>query len=396
MENLLSRRARSHQASRIRELLLLTEQPHMMSLAGGLPAPEGFPIDLIRSAFDRAIGHIGATGSTALQYAPTEGVAALREQVAEEHAVRVEDVLITTGSQQALDLLARILCDPDDVIVAEDPSYLGALQAFRFAGAEVVGVPGDADGIDVDGVEAALAAAGPRAKAVYVVSNFHNPSGSVLSAQRRVRLVELAEAYGVVIIEDDPYGEIRFAGDRLAPLGAAGRPVVRLGSSSKVLAPGLRVGWMSGPAPIIGAAVRAKQAADLHTSSLNQLIVAEARADRAAFGAHLDTAREIYRLRAAALAAALRAELGDHVSFADPSGGMFLWCTVPTVSSTERLLEIALDKGVAFVPGSAFAVSPGSDVDHASAMRLSYATLDPAGLAQAASRLAAAVRTMEG
>lgn len=395
---MLSQRAQAHQASRIRELLRLTEQPHMMSLAGGLPAPDGFPDALIRGAFDRAMGHVGITGATALQYSPTEGLAVLREVVAAEHEVSADDVLITTGSQQALDLLARVLCDPGHVIVAEDPCYLGALQAFRFAGATVVGVEGDGDGIDVDGVDAALAGAGARAKAIYVVPNFHNPSGSVLSVTRRAHLIEVAQRHGVLVIEDDPYGEIRFAGTSLTPLarlGAdAGAGVVRLGSSSKVLAPGLRVGWMSGPASIVSAAVRAKQAADLHTSSLNQLIVAEALAATTEFGEHLDRARALYGARAAALAAALRQRLGDRIGFSEPEGGMFLWCALPGVD-TEALLLAAVEEGVAFVPGSAFAVDAGTGPTHADRARLSFATLRPEQFDEAAQRLARALVALD-
>ena len=395
---MISQRSQAHQASRIRELLRLTEQPHMMSLAGGLPAPDGFPDHLIRQAFDRAMGHVGVTGSTALQYSPTEGLTALREQVATIHGVGLDDVLVTTGSQQALDLLARVLCDPGDVIVAEDPSYLGALQAFRFAGATVVGVEGDDDGIDVDGVDAALTAAGDRAKAIYVVPNFHNPSGAVVSAARRAALLEVAQRHRVVVIEDDPYGEIRFAGTpltSLARLGAdAQAAVVRLGSSSKVLAPGLRVGWMSGPAPIVSAAVRAKQAADLHTSSLNQLIVTEAVADGPAFAEHLTRARSLYRERATALVAALHVHLGDRVSCRAPEGGMFVWCALPGVD-TEELLAAAVEEGVAFVPGRAFAVDAESGPTHADRARLSFATLRPDRFDEAIARLARAVAAVD-
>ena len=391
----LSHRSQAHQASRIRELLRLTEQPHMMSLAGGLPAPDAFPVGLIEGAFARAMRHTGVTGPTALQYAPTEGVTLLREQVAVEHEVPIERVLVTTGSQQALDLLARVLCDPGDVVVAEDPSYLGALQAFRFAGAEVVGVPGDREGIDPDAVEAALATAGARAKAVYVVPNFHNPTGTVVSAERRTRLVEVAARHGVVVIEDDPYGAIRFAGESLAPIARGDAPVVRLGSASKVLAPGLRVGWLSGPTEIVAATVRAKQAADLHTSSLNQLIVAEARADGAAFTAHLDAARAVYRDRATALSTAVRRHLGERIRFTEPEGGMFLWCTLVDEDNraiaTDALLEAAVAEGVAFVPGSAFAVSGAGHTDTA---RLSFATLRPDEVDEACRRLAVAVASL--
>jgi 2-aminoadipate transaminase len=261
-------------------------------------------------------------------------------------------------------------------------------------------VEGDGDGIDVDGVDAALGLADGRAKAIYVVPNFHNPSGAVLSAARREQLIEVAQRHGVVVIEDDPYGEIRFAGAPLTPLARlcadadAGAAVVRLGSSSKVLAPGLRVGWMSGPTSIVAAAVRAKQAADLHTSSLNQLIVAEALADVTEFGEHLDRARVLYGARASALAGALRSHLGDRVSFSEPEGGMFLWCALPGVD-TEVLLLAAVDEGVAFVPGSAFAIDGLTGPTHADRARLSFATLRPEQFDEAAARLARALTRVE-
>lgn len=386
MEHLLSARITSQRSSRIRELLRVTEQPGMLSMAGGLPAPATFPTALLRAAYERAVTLDGPTGPIAWQYGPTEGAAPLREQVAVEHGMPVEQVLVTTGSQQSLDLLARVLCDPGDVIVAEHPTYLGALQAFQLAGARIVGMPGDAGGLDVDALARALAG-GLRPKAVYVVVNFANPTGTTLSAARRAQLVSLAERYGFVVLEDDPYGALRFRGEPLASMGGRGAPVVRLGTASKVMAPGLRVGWLSGPVPIVAAATRAKQAADLHTSSLTQLVVAEARADAAAFSAHLGRAREHYAAQAAALDAALARHLPD-VERPVAEGGMFVWVDLGV--PTEPLLPRAVEHGVAFVPGSAFA-APGADPSTVETMaRLSFATLTPDQLDQATARLATA------
>jgi 2-aminoadipate transaminase len=386
MEHLLSARITSQRSSRIRELLRVTEQPGMLSMAGGLPAPATFPTALLQSAYDRAVAIAGPTGPIAWQYGPTEGAAALRDQVAGDHDVPVEQVLVTTGSQQSLDLLARVLCDPGDVLFVEQPTYLGALQAFGLSGARIVGVPGDEHGLDVDALAARLES-GLRPKAVYVVVNFANPTGTTLAADRRRRLVGLAERHEFLVIEDDPYGDLRFRGDHQPSMGGRGAPVVRLGTASKVLAPGLRVGWLSGPAPVVAAAVRAKQAVDLHTSSLAQLIVAEARADRDAFAAHLDTARAHYAAQAAALDAALAHHLPD-VPRPSVEGGMFAWIDLGT--ATEPMLARAVDRGVAFVPGSAFA-APDSDAATIETMaRLSFATLAPDQLDQAVHRLARA------
>jgi len=385
VHHLLSQRSREQRGSRIRELLKLTERPDMLSLAGGLPAADRFPSEIITDAFERAMLHRGPTGPQALQYAPTEGVGMLRERLAAEADCSVDSTLITTGSQQGLDLLARVLCDPGDVVITEDPSYLGALQAFRFAGARVVGVPGDSDGLDTEAL-ATLLAGGARPKFVYVCSNFGNPTGATLSSARRRHVLDLAERYGFLVVEDDPYGALRFAGQAPQSMFAPGRPVVRLRSASKVLAPGLRVGWMTGPATIVTAAGLAKQATDLHTSSLNQLIVMEAFADPR-FADHVTSNAAVYAERAGALSAALRRSFGDRVEFTEPQGGMFIWARLLSID-TSALLESALDGGVAFVPGSAFAVEDESD--HTDRLRLSFATLTPTLLQAAAERLARA------
>lgn len=363
----------------------------MLSLAGGLPAPSTFPVDQLGAAFERAMRRAGPTGPVALQYAPTEGLSSLRELVAARAGMAVDETLVTTGSQQGLDLLARVLVDPGDLVVVEEPSYLGALQAFRLAGAALRGIAGDRHGLDVAELAARLES-GWRPKAVYVVSNFHNPTGATLSADRRSMLLELAGRYGFVVIEDDPYGELRFGGAALAPIGGPGRPVVRLGSASKVLAPGLRVGWMTGPRPVVQAATLTKQAVDLHTPSLNQLLVGEVLQD-AGHPAHLAATRETYRRRAHALSSSLRHHLGGRLSFADAEGGMFLWAQLVPGLDAERVLDAALDEGVAFVPGSAFAVDGPRHHDR---LRLSFATLDAGQLDEAGHRLALAVQRCLG
>jgi 2-aminoadipate transaminase len=385
MDHLLAARARTHRASAIRELLLLTERPGMRSLAGGLPGGDRLPVDLLRDAAADALTHLGPTGPIALQYAPTEGVAALKEHLATMTGHAPAEVLVTTGSQQALDLIARVLCDPGDVVVVEEPGYLGALQAFRFGGATLHGVPGDADGLDVDRLAEDLAG-GLRPKAVVVTPDFANPTGATLAAERRTALVVLAERYGFLVVEDDPYGRLRFAGRAAPPMGAPGRPVVRLGSASKILAPGLRVGWLTGPAPIVAALARAKQATDLHTSAFDQLVVLGALIDPR-FPAHLEATVAAYRTRACTLVGALRHHFGDAVDLAEPDGGMFLWVRLPGIDTVEALGR-SLDAGVAYVPGTAFAVAPGAHRDRA---RLSFATLPRSALEEACVRLAGAL-----
>jgi len=361
----------------------------VLSLAGGLPAPTSLDAERVRRAADAALDRMGTLGPTALQYGPTEGIDELRALVAERHGVGLDQVLITTGSQQGIDLLARTLCDAGDVAVVEAPSYLGALQSLAAAEVRVEAIEGDDAGIDVERLAGALRA-GLDPQLVYVVPNFHNPTGSVLSLERRVALCELSAAHGFFVIEDDPYGELRFAGAAVPSVrdSAPGTGhVIRLGSASKILAPGLRVGWMVGPPAVIDAATRLKQAADLHTPSLTQLIVATLLRDETRQAAHLDDVRALYRERSAALHTALAAHLGDHVAVRPTTGGMFVWATATDGTDTHVLFDRAIEHGVAYVPGSAFSLDGGAFRD---AMRLSFATLAPEQLDVAVARLAAA------
>ena len=267
-------------SSVIRDLLRIAESPEILSLAGGLPAPECLPAERVRMAADRALSVIGRCGPTALQYGPTEGLDALRETVAPGTLAspalgRAEQVIITTGSQQGLALVAHALVDPGTVVVVEDPAYLGAHQVFAGHGADLVGIPVDADGLDTDDLAHRLSH-GLRPAVVSCVPNFSNPSGACLSLPRRVHLAALAQRYGFVIVEDDPYHALSFCGPPPPSIGHfAPDQTVSLGSASKVIAPGLRVGWLHAPAWLVAPIVRAKQTLDLHTPTLNQLIVAE-------------------------------------------------------------------------------------------------------------------------
>jgi 2-aminoadipate transaminase len=378
----LSARADSLTSSRIREILRVVEQPDVLSLAGGLPAPETFDVVAVRAALDHALSRRGRYGPVALQYGATDGIDSLRELIAARTGAPVDHVLVTTGAQQALDLVVRAPCDPGDVVVLQSPAYLGALQCIAAAGARAVPVRGDADGIDVDAIEA-LAVRGVPVRAVYVVPEFHNPTGAVLAADRRRALAALADRHGFVVVEDDPYRDLRFRG-RAAPPAAHGELVARLGSASKIAAPGLRVGWLLAPPWLRDGVARLKQSADLHTSTLTQLVAESllraeteesrrARADR-------------YRHKADVLADALVTHFGDRIAFERPDGGLFLWLRALDGTDTDALLTRAVEHGVAYVPGVAFAV-PGAPDEHTS-LRLSYASLDDAALREAASRLA--------
>ncbi|MCB1006378.1 MAG: PLP-dependent aminotransferase family protein, partial [Acidimicrobiales bacterium] len=345
--DLLSRRGREATSSVIRDLLDWTRRPGMASLAGGLPAAELLPVARVGEAVARVLRE---QGPTALQYGPTDGEVALRERVAPTPS-RAADVVVTTGSQQSLDLLARVLVDPGDVVVVEGPSYLGAISAFRSAGAHLVEVPGDAEGLDPEALAAAVAG-GLRPKAVYVVAEFANPTGATLTAERRRRLAELAERHRFLIVEDDPYGALRFAGAPVAPLAERTERAVRLGTASKTLAPGLRVGWALLPPWLRDPVVRAKQAVDLHTSTLDQLVVADLLADEEFTAAHLARLRSTYERRCRALVSALARLGGGRFEVTPPDGGMFAWVALHRSLglTADELLPAALDAGVAFVP----------------------------------------------
>jgi len=376
---LLSSRAASSTSSVIRDLLRLVDRPDMLSLAGGLPAPEHLPVARIAEAVARV------SSPRALQYGPTEGMSELREVVAARLGAEVASIVVCTGSQQGLDLVARALIDPGDVVVVEAPSYLGSLQSYRANGAVLHAVPGDDRGLDTDALAADLAA-GLRPKLVSVVTDFANPSGATLSLDRRRALLDLADRYGFVVLEDNPYGELRWAGERLpslSELGGSGDRVVSLGSASKVLSPGVRLGWMRGPAWLVDAVVKLKQSADLHTSTLDQLLAADVLGDAAFMAAHLDRIRVDYRDRAVALVEALSSPDGPDVEVAAPEGGMFVWARLRDGSSSSELFERALDAGVSFVPGAAFDPSERPD----DRMRMCFTTLSANELREAVRRL---------
>lgn len=400
-----AQRARGLTSSTIRELLKLTQRAEVISFAGGMPAPELFPRERFAEACRRLMADPSA-GAAALQYGPTEGYLPLREMIA-RHTARYgilagpENVLITTGSQQALDLIAKLFVDPGDGVLLETPTYLGALQAFNVFGAEYVGLPTDDQGLCTDRLEAALRA-GPRL--MYVLPNFQNPSGATLSLERRVTLVALADRHGIPIVEDDPYGQLRYEGEHLPSLLVMDRDnpgredgyrrgnVIYLSTFSKTLAPGLRLGWVVAPAEVIGKLVQVKQAADLHTSTFAQVVAHEV-ARGGFLDEHVRELRAVYRARRDVMLEALAANFppGWGVTWTRPAGGLFLWMTLPAGLDSHRLLELALREDVAFVPGDSFFPCPEDGRRH---MRLNFTHAKPEMIREGTRRLAVATRRL--
>ncbi|HSB62115.1 MAG TPA: PLP-dependent aminotransferase family protein, partial [Vicinamibacteria bacterium] len=336
-----ARRSARVTSSAIRELLKLLEDPEMISFAGGLPAPEAFPRERLQAAADLVLAR---QGSTALQYGATEGWRPLRELLGRHMArygidVGPDNVLVTTGSQQALDLIGRLFVDPGDLVAVEEPTYLGAIQAFNAHEAEYLTVPIDDEGMRVDLLEEALRAA---PKFVYVLPNFQNPGGVTLSLSRRRRLVELCAQHGTPIVEDDPYGQLRYEGDHLPPLvrldaelrgcarggGSFRGGVLYLSTLSKTLAPGLRIGWVVAPQEVIGRLTQMKQGADLHTSTFAQMVAHES-ARGGFLDGHVRRIRELYGERRDAMLRSLERHFPPGVRWTRPQGGLFLWVTLP-------------------------------------------------------------------
>ena len=365
-----AKRMRGMSSSAIRELLKLTQQPDIISFAGGLPAPELFPVEEFRAATDRVLAN---HGSEAMQYSTTEGYEPLREYIVHKMAqykiqAAPENILITSGSQQALDLIGKILINAGDLILTERPTYLGALQAWRAYQAEFVTLPIDDDGLNTEQLEEALCA-GP--KFMYILPNFQNPGGVTLSLERRQTLITVADRYGIPLIEDDPYGELRFEGEHLPHLvvldaeklnsrtpvggnhGFYRGNVIYLSTFSKTLAPGLRLGWIMAPTEVIRECVKAKQGMDLHTSSFVQMVAYEVLKD-GFLNDHVFRIRQVYRERRDIMLDAMARYFPPGVRWARPHGGLFLWVTLPETVDAGVVLERAVANKVAFVPGTAF------------------------------------------
>ncbi|MFD5077317.1 PLP-dependent aminotransferase family protein [Streptomyces sp. NPDC058371] len=387
---LLAARATAVKGSAVRDILAVTARPEVINFAGGLPAPELFDAEGIAAAFRDVLAE---APERALQYSTTEGEPDLRSALAERTGARglatsPDDLLVTTGSQQALSLLATVLLEPGDTVLVESPCYLAALQAFSFAGARVLAVPGDAAGIDPDALDDLVTR--ERPKLLYTVPTFQNPTGRTLPGARRAAIASVAARRGLWIVEDDPYGELRFEGERvpwIASYDGAGDRTVLLGSFSKVMAPGLRLGWLRAPAVLRRACAVAKQAADLHTPTVNQLAAARYLADRD-LDAHVARVAGVYRARRDAMLAGIGDALPAGSTWTRPEGGMFLWARLPEPYDTTALLRDVVGHGVAYVPGAPFyAVTPET-----STMRLCFVTQTPDEIAEGLRRLASGLR----
>lgn len=390
----LSRRARRSQPSMIREILKVTQKPEVISLAGGLPAAELFPLAELAKAQDRVVAQ---RGGAAFQYSVTEGVPELRAWVAQRLASRYratvepDDVIVTSGSQQGLDLFARVLIDPGDTIVVENPTYLGALQAFDAYEPQYLTVETDAGGIVPDALENVLRSAKVRPKFMYLIPNFENPTGITLAAERRPRIVEICEAHGVPILEDDPYGEICFEPQGPPPpliAYATKSSVTYLGTGSKIAAPGLRVAWtITRDRALLEKIVTAKQGADLCSSPWAQYVLYEFAHDEARLQAHLNVVRAAYRARRDAMLDALREFMPPDATWNTPAGGMFLWASLPGID-TDELFTAAARDNVVFVPGRTFFAHR----DRSDGMRLNFSAMSEATIREGIRRLGAAVK----
>ncbi|MDZ4655128.1 MAG: PLP-dependent aminotransferase family protein [Coriobacteriia bacterium] len=382
-----AQRMRDVRSSATRDLFAAASRPDIISFAGGMPEISLVPADAVVSAATEAVREFGAE---ALQYGSSEGRPQLREIIVElmaEIGVRTkrDDIVVTAGAQQALDLLAKIFLDPGDVIITEGPTYLGALQAFSAYQPRVICVPMDEQGMDTDALATELAALGPcGAKFIYTIPNFQNPGGVTMSAERRRRLLELARTYDIPVIEDDPYGRLRFEGGHMRPLRALDDDVIYLGTFSKIFAPGLRLGWVTAPPPILGKVLLAKQAADLCGSAYAQ-ITAERYFAGTRWRRVLQDLTRTYGERRDAMLEALKEHFPAEAEWTVPEGGFFVWVRMPTFLDVKALLPEAIERGVTYVAGDAF--FPDGRTGR-NCMRLAFCYAEPDAIREGIRRLA--------
>ncbi|MFP4343198.1 MAG: PLP-dependent aminotransferase family protein [Anaerolineales bacterium] len=389
-ERFLADRTKNMQSSAIRELLKITEQPDVISFAGGLPAPEIFPVREIEEACHYLLRE---EPMKALQYSTTEGYRPLREFIADSMAKYgihhgADNILITTGAQQGLDLIGKVFIDKGTSVLTGEPTYLGAIQAWRTYQADFITVPLDDEGMQVELIEDIVAKEGmPRF--LYVLPNFHNPAGTTLPEERRRHLVEFARKHDLIIVEDDPYGALRYEAEDVIPITVlAPERTIYLGTFSKTLAPGLRIGWMVAPAEIIHRLVQAKQGADLHSSTFNQMVANDV-AQRGILKVHIRKIRSVYGERRDTMLDALEEFWPGGCCWTRPQGGLFLWARVPDSINTTDFLQEALAKRVAYVPGNSF--YPDGDGGY-NAMRLNFSNAKPELIVEGIRRLGEALK----
>ncbi len=390
-----ARRVDELKASEIRELLKLTQRPEVISFAGGLPAPETFPADELARV---TAGVLARAGAQALQYSTTEGYPPLREWIVRHMseklatAVTPDEVLVTSGSQQGLDLTGKLFLDEGDAVLCESPTYLGAINALRAYQPRFVEVPTDDDGMIPEALEAILAREA-RARLVYVIPDFQNPTGRTWSLSRRQAFMAIVGRHRIPVLEDCPYGEVRFEGVPLPSLKAlddAGL-VIFLGTFSKIFCPGMRIGWVAATPALLEKYVLVKQGADLQTATLAQMQVAAWVAEHD-IDANVERSCAIYRARRSAMVRALEREMPPGVHFTRPSGGLFLWVELPEEVSARDLLAACVEHQVAFVPGGSFFPNGG----HENTMRLNFSNMPEERIAEGVRRIAAVLREFMG
>jgi 2-aminoadipate transaminase len=371
-------------SSAIREILKITERPEIISFAGGLPAPELFPIKEIKEACIKVLDN---DGEKALQYSLTLGYIPLRKYIAErlsEEGTKLteENIVITSGSQQGLDLVGKAFLDPGTFVIVENPTYLGALQAFNAYHPHYVTVDMDRDGMVIDQVEDAIKRSKPRF--IYAVPNFQNPSGITMSYERRKLLVKLAQEYYVPIIDDNPYGELRYKGENVPSLKSLGGDlVIQLGTVSKLISPGIRIGWIAASTEVMGVFERMKQGTDLHTNTFAQYIIYEY-VKAGHMDSHIEKIKESYAKRMEVMLKALEDYFPEEITWTRPEGGLFLWVELPEGASATELLDKAIKEKVAYVPGKFFFAREDKD----NTLRLTFCTMSEEIIVEGIKRLA--------
>jgi len=391
MNNMFANRMANAHKSFIREILKVTADPKVISFAGGLPSPQSFPVQDIADSCAKVLAE---DGDNVLQYSTTEGYLPLREYIAERYSTRKgldvepDEILITNGSQQGLDLVGKVFIDAGDRIALERPGYLGAIQAFSVYEPVFEPVPLLEDGIDTALLGKALN--GNETKLFHTVVNFQNPSGITYSKQKRLELAEIFEDRNTILVEDDPYGELRFAGEDLPSMRSYLRDnVILLGSFSKIVAPGLRLGWICATEDVMEKIIVAKQASDLHSNYLSQRIVFQYLADHD-IDEHILKIREVYKNQRDLMISSIEKYFPEEVEFTRPEGGMFLWVTLPESISALRLFDLAGGEDVAFVPGSAFYVDEGGG----NTLRLNFSNADGGQIEEGIKRLAKVIKEL--
>lgn len=380
MDYIFSNKISSLQPSAIREILKATSDPAVIPLAAGNPAPEAFPVEEVQQLAKEILAE---KPIDALQYGVSEGYQPLRETVSgwlknhENIGKDFDTTLIVSGATQVMDLVTKVLCNEGDTVICEEPSFIGSLNCFRSYGCKLKGVPVEADGMDVNALEEVLKTS-ENVKFIYTIPNFQNPSGATMSLEKREKLYSLAKEYGVMILEDNPYGDLRVSGTPLPTIKSMDNDgiVIYAGSFSKILAPGLRVAYCVAPQRIAAKMTVGKQASDTHTACLNQMIV-DGWFKNYDIDAHLNKIRKVYERKLNLMCDCIDRELGDFVEYVRPEGGLFIWCRLPDSVNMPEFVKKAVDRKVAVVPGSAFLID---DTDETQYIRLNFSTPSDEGI----------------